>query len=112
MLMQNPQTSYQVLPTEWSVRFWTILVMVFYETDALFSRGADSTGNCPAGFMADQGLQSPVARDFYLQSHGGLKGSELLSPTWGYRGSQHLAASRPAHYTVLRDDNFSAIPAV
>jgi hypothetical protein len=28
--------------------------------------------------MADQGLQSPVARDFYLQSHGGLKGSELF----------------------------------
>jgi hypothetical protein len=42
-----------------------------------FFRGADSTGNCPAGFMADRGVQSPTTRDFYLQSHGGLKGSEL-----------------------------------
>jgi len=57
--------------------------------------GADSTGNCPAGFMADQGVKSPTTRDFYLQAHGGLKGT-----------------SRPGHYTVLHDENFSAIPAV
>lgn len=38
-------------------------------------RGADRSGNCPAGFVAEQGLQSPVARDFYLLSHSGIKGS-------------------------------------
>ncbi|KAH7929773.1 Piwi-domain-containing protein [Leucogyrophana mollusca] len=47
----------------------------------------DRSGNCPAGFVADQGIGNPVAQDFYLQSHGGL-----------------LGTSRPSHYVVLRDD--------
>jgi len=50
--------------------------------------GQDRSGNCPAGFLASEGIQSPVTRDFYLQSHGGL-----------------LGTSRPAHYTVLHDRN-------
>ncbi|KAL0947383.1 hypothetical protein HGRIS_013499 [Hohenbuehelia grisea] len=52
-------------------------------------RDADRSGNCPAGFVADAGIQSPICCDFYLQSHGGLKGT-----------------SRPSHYIVLKDDNF------
>ncbi|KII94793.1 hypothetical protein PLICRDRAFT_192151 [Plicaturopsis crispa FD-325 SS-3] len=50
----------------------------------------DGTGNVHPGFVADQGLQSPHALDFYLQSHAGLKGT-----------------SRPAHYSVIVDDNYS-----
>ncbi|KAL0956200.1 hypothetical protein HGRIS_002357 [Hohenbuehelia grisea] len=49
----------------------------------------DRTGNCPPGFVADAGIQSPICCDFYLQSHGALKGT-----------------SRPSHYIVLKDDNF------
>jgi len=50
---------------------------------------SDRSGNCHAGFVADDGLCSPMAHDFYLQSHGGLKGT-----------------SRPGHYMVLLDENF------
>jgi len=51
------------------------------------------SGNCKAGFVADNGLDSPMAPDFYLLSHGGL-----------------LGTSRPSHYTVLRDDIFGKHP--
>lgn len=47
----------------------------------------DRSGNCPPGFVADQGVGNPAVRDFYLQSHGGL-----------------LGTSRPSHYITLRDD--------
>ncbi|KAF9228654.1 Piwi-domain-containing protein [Gyrodon lividus] len=50
----------------------------------------DKSGNCPAGFVADQGIGNPIAKDYYLQSHGGL-----------------LGTSRPSHYVVIRDENFS-----
>jgi len=50
---------------------------------------ADRSGNCNAGFIADDGLCSPMSHDFYLQSHGGLKGT-----------------SKPSHYMVLLDENF------
>ncbi|KAJ7273274.1 argonaute-like protein [Mycena rebaudengoi] len=49
---------------------------------------ADSTGNCRAGLVVDQ-LRSPLAKDFYLQSHGAIKGT-----------------SRSGHYSVLLDQNF------
>ncbi|KAH0830397.1 hypothetical protein J3R83DRAFT_1791 [Lanmaoa asiatica] len=39
-------------------------------------RDADRSGNCPAGFVADQGIGNPIAKDYYLQSHGGLLGSK------------------------------------
>ncbi|KIJ60652.1 hypothetical protein HYDPIDRAFT_43184 [Hydnomerulius pinastri MD-312] len=51
---------------------------------------ADKSGNCPAGFVADQGIGNPIAKDYYLQSHGGL-----------------LGTSRPSHYVVIRDENFA-----
>ncbi|KAF9239655.1 Piwi domain-containing protein [Melanogaster broomeanus] len=51
---------------------------------------ADRSGNCPAGFVADQGIGNPIAKDYYLQSHGGL-----------------LGTSRPSHYVVIRDENFA-----
>ncbi|KIM87566.1 hypothetical protein PILCRDRAFT_815121 [Piloderma croceum F 1598] len=53
----------------------------------------DKSGNCPPGFVADSGIDSPLAADFYILSHGGL-----------------LGTSRPSHYTVLRDDIFSNNP--
>jgi len=55
-------------------------------------RDADRSGNCPAGTVVDRDIGHPTEFDFYLQSHGGL-----------------LGTSRPAHYSVLYDDNnFSA----
>jgi hypothetical protein len=45
-------------------------------------RDEDRSGNCPAGFVADKGITSPIARDFYLLSHAGILGSmsETLDP--------------------------------
>ena len=40
-------------------------------------RDASRSGNCKAGFVADRGLSSALARDFYLLSHGGLLGSKF-----------------------------------
>jgi len=51
-------------------------------------RDADRSGNCPAGTVVDRDIAHPTEFDFYLQSHGGL-----------------LGTSRPAHYSVLYDDN-------
>ncbi|KAJ3847737.1 argonaute-like protein [Lentinula lateritia] len=49
---------------------------------------ADPKGNCLAGTVVDKGITHPLEFDFYLLSHGGL-----------------LGTSRPAHYSVLYDDN-------
>ncbi|KAF5387039.1 hypothetical protein D9615_001654 [Tricholomella constricta] len=49
----------------------------------------DRTGNCRAGFVADEGVSHPVTLDFYLQSHAAVKGT-----------------SRSSHYSVLADENF------
>lgn len=49
---------------------------------------ADRSGNCPAGTVVDREVVHPTEFDFYLQSHGGL-----------------LGTSRPAHYSVLYDEN-------
>jgi len=49
---------------------------------------ADRSGNCPAGTTIDQGLGHPIENDYYQLTHGGL-----------------LGTSRPAHYSVLYDDN-------
>ncbi|KAJ7283579.1 argonaute-like protein [Mycena rebaudengoi] len=55
-------------------------------------RDADRSGNCRAGTVVDREVAHPTEFDFYLQSHGGL-----------------LGTSRPAHYSVLYDENnFSA----
>jgi eukaryotic translation initiation factor 2C len=53
-----------------------------------FDNEGDRSGNCIAGTVVDSNIVNPVEFDFYLQSHGGLAGT-----------------SRPAHYTVLIDDN-------
>ncbi|KAF8806120.1 argonaute-like protein [Phlegmacium glaucopus] len=53
---------------------------------------ADKTGNAPAGTTIDRGLGHPVENDYYQLTHGGL-----------------LGTSRPAHYSVIYDENkFSA----
>ncbi|KAJ3712807.1 Piwi domain-containing protein [Lentinula raphanica] len=52
--------------------------------------GADNSGNCPAGFVVDRGIEHPVYSDFYLQSQPGLKGTSI-----------------PAHYTVIEDENLN-----
>ncbi|KZP28302.1 stem cell self-renewal protein Piwi, partial [Athelia psychrophila] len=49
--------------------------------------GGDRSGNCPAGFVADKGINSPITADFFLLSHDGLLGN-----------------ARPSHYTLLRDN--------
>ncbi|KAJ6539414.1 argonaute-like protein [Mycena capillaripes] len=55
-------------------------------------RDADRSGNCRAGTVVDRDVAHPTEFDFYLQAHGGL-----------------LGTSRPAHYSVLYDENnFSA----
>ncbi|KAJ7781167.1 argonaute-like protein [Mycena metata] len=55
-------------------------------------RDGDRSGNCKAGTVVDRDVAHPTEFDFYLQSHGGL-----------------LGTSRPAHYSVLYDENnFSA----
>ncbi|KAJ6566989.1 argonaute-like protein [Mycena capillaripes] len=51
-------------------------------------RDADRSGNCPAGTVVDRDIGHPTEFDFYLQSHGGL-----------------LGTSRPAHYSILYDEN-------
>ncbi|KAK7020337.1 Piwi-domain-containing protein [Favolaschia claudopus] len=51
-------------------------------------KDADRSGNCPAGTVVDRDIGHPTEFDFYLQSHGGL-----------------LGTSRPAHYSVLYDEN-------
>jgi eukaryotic translation initiation factor 2C len=48
----------------------------------------DRTGNAPAGTTIDRGLGHPVENDYYQLTHGGL-----------------LGTSRPAHYSVVYDDN-------
>ncbi|KAH9943477.1 argonaute-like protein [Epithele typhae] len=52
------------------------------------TRDSDRSGNCPAGTVVDNNITHPTEFDFYLQSHGGL-----------------LGTSRPAHYSVLYDEN-------
>ncbi|KAJ7228592.1 argonaute-like protein, partial [Mycena pura] len=51
-------------------------------------RDGDRSGNCRAGTVVDREVAHPTEFDFYLQSHGGL-----------------LGTSRPAHYSVLYDEN-------
>ncbi|KAI0934439.1 hypothetical protein AcV5_006280 [Taiwanofungus camphoratus] len=48
---------------------------------------ADSSGNCPSGFVVDDQITNSMYLDFYLQSHSGIIGT-----------------SRPSHYVVLRDE--------
>lgn len=65
----------------------------------------DASGNCPPGFVANDKISMPGIHDFYLQSHGGLLGSEwstfhTLNRYW----ECHLA-SRPGHYIVVKDEN-------
>jgi eukaryotic translation initiation factor 2C len=51
-------------------------------------RDGDRSGNCPAGTTIDDGLGHPTEFDYYQLSHGGL-----------------LGTSRPAHYSVIYDEN-------
>ncbi|KAJ6606546.1 argonaute-like protein [Mycena vulgaris] len=60
---------------------------VFFPNDPRVNDG--KTGNCRAGLVVDA-LRSPLARDFYLQSHGAIKGT-----------------SRSGHYTILLDEIFN-----
>ncbi|KAL1687516.1 Piwi domain-containing protein [Schizophyllum commune] len=49
--------------------------------------GDGKTGNLPSGFVTDEGLESPFARDFFLQSHSAIQGT-----------------SRSSHYVVLHNE--------
>ncbi|KAK9115724.1 hypothetical protein Sjap_014671 [Stephania japonica] len=48
----------------------------------------DKNGNVLPGTVVDTGICHPVWRDFYLNSHAGIQGT-----------------NRPAHYHILHDDN-------
>ncbi|KDR84292.1 hypothetical protein GALMADRAFT_111558 [Galerina marginata CBS 339.88] len=48
----------------------------------------DRSGNCQAGTTIDEGLGHPTEFDYYQLTHGGL-----------------LGTSRPAHYSVILDEN-------
>jgi hypothetical protein len=37
--------------------------------------GDRKSGNVQAGFVASEGIANPIAKDFYLLSHGGILGS-------------------------------------
>ncbi|KAJ7879560.1 argonaute-like protein [Mycena olivaceomarginata] len=79
----NPKITFIVVGKRHHVRFFPI-----NEND----READRSGNCKAGTVVDRDIVHPTEFDFYLQAHGGL-----------------LGTSRPAHYSVLYDENnFSA----
>ncbi|KAF4620072.1 hypothetical protein D9613_004836 [Agrocybe pediades] len=60
----------------------------FFPQNPRSSSEADNTGNCLAGTTVDEGLGHPTEFDYYQLTHGGL-----------------LGTSRPAHYSVLHDDN-------
>jgi len=49
---------------------------------------ADRSGNCSAGTVIDSGIVRPTDFSFYLYGHAG-----------------QLGTSKPAHYTVLLDEN-------
>ncbi|KAF8994801.1 hypothetical protein BDQ17DRAFT_1330924 [Cyathus striatus] len=49
----------------------------------------DKTGNCPPGTLVDNDITQPAIRDFFLQSHSGIKGT-----------------SRSGHYVILKDEIF------
>jgi eukaryotic translation initiation factor 2C len=38
----------------------------------LSKQDEDSSGNCPMDFVADKGITSPIAHDFYLLSRAGI----------------------------------------
>ncbi|KAI5827015.1 ribonuclease H-like domain-containing protein [Schizophyllum commune] len=59
--------------------------VVFFPSDKRDEDG--KTGNLPSGFVTDRGLESPFARDFFLQSHSAIQGT-----------------SRSSHYVVLHND--------
>ena len=68
----------------------TVVVCKKRHATRLFPAAAaadDGMGNVKAGTCVDSVITSPDDNDFYLVSHGGLKGT-----------------SRPCHYHVLRDD--------
>jgi len=73
----NPKITIIVVGKRHHVRFFPVS-----------ERDADKSGNCPAGTVVDREIAHPTEFDFYLQSHGGL-----------------LGTSRPAHYSVLYDEN-------
>lgn len=65
-----------------------------------------------AGFVASEGIANPIAKDFYLLSHGGILGSWCTVCAAIFRLTDHahfwlFLASRPAHYIVLKDEIFN-----
>ncbi|KAF8184938.1 ribonuclease H-like domain-containing protein [Mycena galopus ATCC 62051] len=61
---------------------------IFLPNDATVDDG--KTGNCRAGLAVDEAIRSPLALDFFLQSHAAIKGT-----------------SRSGHYSILLDEIFN-----
>ena len=59
--------------------------------------GDKKTGNLPSGFVTDAGLESPFARDFFLQSHSAIQGSqyrETMRSSTGLTAASQLLVAR------------------
>lgn len=72
MFCQAPHT---ILPRE-SVRLASLLFIPATANFSGDSDHADSSGNCPPGFVVDDQITNAVYPDFYLQSHSGIQGSK------------------------------------
>jgi len=58
-------------------------------------RDADKSGNCPVGTTIDEEIGHPSEFDYYQFTHGGVHGT-----------------SRPAHYSVIYDENNFTVDAM
>ena len=58
--------------------------------------GDPKSGNCPPGFVADNGIDNPLAPDFFIQSHGGLLGSEFKEIYLWQCGAEFMWNSQPS----------------
>lgn len=80
---------------DWKVPAITYIVVGKRHHVVFFPRSqedGDRTGNLPSGFVTDDGLKSPFAPDFFLQSHSAIQGT-----------------SRSSHYVLLHDEIWGSV---
>ncbi|KAJ7074247.1 ribonuclease H-like domain-containing protein [Mycena amicta] len=67
----------------------------------------DRTGNCRAGLVVDRDLQNPQFKDFYLQSHAAIKGSQLQELSFALchiyaKATRSVSIPAPVYYADVR----------